>query len=147
MYRGSRIAASFLLFLTGTAVGAVTLGVLPGAIGPTGPWLVVVLALALTIAHFVALVGVARGRAWGRDLAVSIAEAGGGLAIAALIAIATGADPLGPGAADAGRADRAGLAAWTLALYALLGIAAGRVRLSGWSRRSRWWPSPLLRIA
>jgi hypothetical protein len=146
MYRGSRLAASFLLFLTGTAVAAVSLGVLPGAIGPDGPWVVVAMAVALAITHFVALAGVARGRAWGRDLAISLAEAGGGLAIAALIAIATGADPLGAGAGDAGRADRAGLAAWMLGLYALLGIAAGRVRLTGWSRRSRWWPAPLLRI-
>ena len=142
MYRGSRLAASFLLFLTGSAVGALSLGVVPAAIGPTGPWVVVALAVALAIAHFVALVGVARGRAWGRDLAVSIAEAGGGIAIATLIALALGPDPLGGG----GRADQAGLAAWMLGVYALLGIAAGRVRLTGWSRRSRWWPAPLLRI-
>ncbi|MGZ8515528.1 MAG: hypothetical protein ACXWXA_10855 [Candidatus Limnocylindrales bacterium] len=141
MYRGSRLAASFLLFLTGSAVGALSLGVVPAAIGPTGPWVLVALAHTHAIAPFVALGGVARGRAWGRDLAVSIAEAGGGIAIAALIALAMGPDPLG-----GGRADRAGLAAWMLGLYALLGIAAGRVRLTGWSRRSRWWPAPLLRI-
>lgn len=138
MYRGSRLAASFLLFLTGTAVAAVSLAVVPGLIGATGSWVVVVAAVALSIAHFVALVGVARGRAWGRDLAVSVAEAGGGVSVAALIAIALGADPLGIGP---------GVASWSLALYVLLGAAAGRVRLSGWSRRSRWWPAPLLRIA
>jgi hypothetical protein len=142
MYRGSRLAASFLLFLTGSAVGALSLGVVPAAIGPAGPWVVVALAVALAIAHFVALVGVARGRAWGRDLAVSIAEVGGGIAIAVLIALAMATDPLGGGS----RADRAGLAAWMLGLYALLGITAGRIRLTGWSRRSRWWPAPLLRI-
>ena len=138
MYRGSRLAAGFLLFLTGTAVAIVSVGVLPGVIGPHGPWVAIALAMALAIAHFVALAGVARGRAWGRDLAVSLAEAAGGLAVAALIAMALGADPLRAGA---------GFAAWMLSLYALLGIAAGRVRLTGWSRRSRWWPGPLLRIA
>ena len=138
MYRGSRLAAGFLLFLTGTAVAVLSVGVLPGVIGPHGPWVVAALAIALATAHFVALVGVARGRAWGRDLAVSLAEAGGGLAVAALIAIALGADPLRAGT---------GFAAWMLSLYALLGFAAGRVRLTGWRRRSRWWPAPLLRLA
>lgn len=138
MYRGSRLAAGFLLFLTGTAAAVVSVGVLPDVLGPQGPWVVTTLAIAVAIAHFVALVGIGRGRAWGRDLAVSLAEAGGGLAVAALIAVALGADPLHAGA---------GFAGWMLSLYALLGIAAGRVRLTGWSRRSRWWPAPLLRIA
>jgi hypothetical protein len=139
MYRGSRVAAAFLLFLTGTVSTALALGVVPGAVGSSGGWAVVVLAVAFAIVHFVALAGVARARGWGRDLAVSIAEAGGGIAIAALVAASIGRFP-------AGSADGRGLAIWMLALYALLGISAGRVRLSGWSRRSRWWPTPLLRV-
>jgi hypothetical protein len=138
MDRGSRLAASFLLFLTGSVAGAVSLAVVPRALGPDGPWVVVALAIALAVAHFVALVGVARGRSWGRDVAISVAEVGGGLSVAALITVLLGSDPLGGGP---------GVPAWMLGLYALLGIAAGRVRSVGWSRRSRWWPAPLLRVA
>jgi hypothetical protein len=39
-----------------------------------------------------------------------------------------------------------GLAAWSLAMYLLLGISAGRIRFEGWQRRSAWWPTPLLRV-
>lgn len=139
MYRGSRLAASFLLFLTGAAATAVAIGVLPGTIGPGGPWAIVVVAVAFGIAHFFALVGVARARAWGRDLAVSLAEAGGGIAIAAIVVGMIGRVP-------AGSADGRGLAVWMLTMYALLGMSAGRVRLAGSSRRTQW-PSPLLRVA
>jgi hypothetical protein len=145
MYRGSRLAATFLLLLTGAPMAAIALGVLPGAIGSGGAWVVVPLAVAFAVVHFVALAGVARGRAWGRTLAVSIAEAGGGLSIAAVFAVVLGAGLFG--AADGARASVAGLAAWMAAMYALLGISAGRIRLSGWSRRSHWWPTPLLRVA
>jgi hypothetical protein len=139
MYRGSRLAATFLLFLTGAPATAIALGVLPGAIGSSGAWVVVPLALAFAIAHFVALVGVARGRAWGRTLAVTLAEAGGGLVIAAAFAALLGAS-------DGSRGTLVGLALWTTAMYALVGISAGRIRLTGWARRSAWWPTPLLRV-
>lgn len=149
MYRGSRLAASFLLVLTGSAVGAFGLGVLPRAIGPGGAWILVPIVVAFGIAHFVALAGIARGRAWGRDLAVSIAEAGGGVAIAALFAMLIGADPFSATStlpAATARADGAGLLAWTVAMYGLLGLSAGRIRFAGWGRRSQWWPAPLLRV-
>ena len=107
MYRGSRLAASFLLVLTGSAVTAFGLGVLPEAIGTDGPWILVPLVVAFGIAHFVALVGIARARTWGRELAVSIAEAGGGIAIAGLSAIMLGANPFSVGA---------GLLAWNVAM-------------------------------
>lgn len=139
MYRGSRLAATFLLFLTGAPATAIALGVLPGALGSGGAWVVVPLALAFAIAHFVALVGVARGRAWGRTLAVTLAEAGGGLAIAAAFAALLGAS-------DGSRGTLVGLALWTTAMYTLVGISAGRIRLTGWARRSAWWPTPLLRV-
>jgi hypothetical protein len=148
MYRGSRLAASFLLFLTGTAVLAVAALVLPDAVTPDGIWAVIPLAFAFGIAHLVALVGLVRGQAWARDLAVSIAEGGGGIAIAAAVAVAMGAKlPSASGALSAAdRSGAVGLLLWFVGLYALLGLSAGRVRFAGWRRRSLWWPTPLLRI-
>jgi hypothetical protein len=147
MYRGSRLAASFLLFLTGSAVIALAAFVVPSAIGPDGPWLVAVAAFAFGIAHFTALAGVARGRRWGRDVAVTLAQAGGGISIAMIVALVLGANPAAPaGSAGSDVATTAGVAAWMAGLYALLGVAAGRVRFTGWSRRSAWWPAPLLRV-
>lgn len=140
MYRGSRLAATFLLLLTGAAAAAISLAVLPGVVGVGGAWVLVPLALAFAIAHFAALLGLARGRAWGRTLAVSVAEAGGGLSIAAAFAVLLG--PVDGGA----RTTLFGLALWATAVYALLGVSAGRIRLTGWARRSAWWPNPLLRV-
>jgi hypothetical protein len=145
MYRGSRLAASFLLFLTGAAATAVGFGVLPTLVGP-GAWPLAALAVAFGIAHFVALFGLARGRESGRTLAVTIAEIGGGLSFAAFFAIALGANPFAgsPLPAEQALANGTGLVAWSLAMYLLLGISAGRIRFQGWSRRSAWWPTPLL---
>jgi hypothetical protein len=140
MYRGSRLAASFLLVLTGSAATAIGFGVAPAAVG--GAWPLALLVIVFGIAHFVALFGIARGREWGRQLAVTIAEIGGGVSFAGLVAIALGANPFG-GSVGTGT----GLVAWTLAMYLLLGISAGRVRFQGWQRRSAWWPTPLLRVA
>jgi hypothetical protein len=122
MYRGSRLAASFLLILTGLAVSAIALFVLPQTVTATGvPWLVVVGIVAATL-HFAALVGIARGRDWGRNLAVFVAEIGGGVAILGAVALLTGAKPFG-----ASSSTGVGLIVWAAAVYALLGIAAGRV--------------------
>ena len=149
MYRGSRFAASFLLLLTGSAVTAIAFGVLPRAIEPGGSWIVVPIVAAFGIAHFAALAGIAGAWAWGRELAVTIAQAGGGVAIAALVALLLGADPFSATStvpvADL-RPTVAGLLTWTVVMYALLGYAAGRIRLAGWRRRSQWWPGPLLRV-
>ena len=146
MYRGSRLAASFLLVLTGSAVITLGLAVLPRSIGPDGAWILVPLVVSFGIAHFVALSGIARGRTWGRELAVTLAEAGGGLAIASLVAMLLGADPVSVAASPHGRPDGLGLALWTLAMYALLALSAGRIHVAGWRRRSNWWPAPLLRV-
>jgi hypothetical protein len=143
MYRGSRLAASFLLVLTGASVAAFALSVLPGR-GSGGAWVVVPMAIAFAVAHFAALVGLARGAAWGRTLGLTIAEAGGGLSFAAVFAVALGAD-VGP--AGASQATIAALFGWFAAMYALLGISVGRIQLTGWARRSHWWPTPLLRTA
>jgi hypothetical protein len=109
MYRGSRLAASFLLVLTGSAVLSVGLFILPSAVGRGAAWWIVPLGVAAGILHFAALVGISRGRDWGRTLAVLIAEFGG-------------AHPFG-----ASSATGVGLLAWSLGVYALLGIAAGRI--------------------
>ncbi len=137
MYRGSRLAASFLLFLTGFAVLAVGFTVIPAvAVRPGSAWVLVPLVIAFGVVHLVALVGLVRGRSWARDLAVSIAEAGGGIAIAAGIALALGANLIWSTStlpADVARAEAAGLVAWFVGLYALLGISAGRIRFDGWA--------------
>jgi hypothetical protein len=146
MYRGSRLAASFLLFLTGSAATAIGFGVVPSLVGA---WPIAALAVAFGIAHFVALFGIARGSEWGRTLSVTIAEAAGGISFAALIAIAMGANPFAASSlpAEQALANGTGLVAWSLMMYLLLGISAGRVRFSGWRRRSAWWPTPLLRAS
>jgi peptidoglycan/LPS O-acetylase OafA/YrhL len=122
MYRGSRLAACFLLVLTGLAATAVALFVLPPAVADgAGRWLVP-LAIAFALLHGAALVGLARMRDWGRNLAVFVAELGGGLAILGAIVLVTGAHPFG-----ADSATGAGFLAWMAGVYAVLGIAAGRV--------------------
>jgi hypothetical protein len=141
MYRGSRLAASFFLLLTGGAATAFALGVLPAASGQSR--VLVAAAVAFGLAHFVALFGLGRGRAWARTLTVTIAEAGGGLAIAAAFAVVLGGSTFG---ASTDRATVFGVALWTAAMYALVGISAGRIELAGWARRSHWWPTPLLRV-
>ena len=126
MYRGSRLAASFLLVLTGLAASAAALFVVPPAFGGGGGRWLVPVAIVFAIGHWAALVGVARGRDWGRNLAVFVAELGGGLAILGAVALLTGARPFGSDAAAG-----PGLVAWGAAVYALLGVAAGRVPVLG----------------
>jgi hypothetical protein len=134
MYRGSRLAASFLLVLTGFAASATALLVIPPAVGDgPGHWAVPV-AILFAIGHWAAVVGLARRSDWGRNLAVFVAELGGGLAILGGVALLVGARPFGATAAAG-----PGLVAWSAAVYTLLGIAAGRVpvlaRLSPLERR------------
>jgi hypothetical protein len=143
MYRGSRLAASFLLFLTGSAVLALGLGVMPRAIGPGGAWILVPIVVAFGVAHFLALAGIALGRGWGRELAVSIAEIGGGIAIASLVPLVLGADPF----TATTRGDGLGFVAWMIGMYALLGVSAGRTRLGDGPRPSRRPTSQLLRAS
>ena len=126
MYRGSRLAASFLLVLTGLAASAVALLVIPPALGDgNGRWAIPV-AILFAVGHWAALVGVARGRDWGRNLAVFVAELACGIAILGGVGLLVGARPLGPDVATS-----AGLVAWSAAIYALLGITAGRVPVVG----------------
>jgi hypothetical protein len=141
MYRGSRLAASSLLVLTGMTATAVSLLVLPPIVGATGSRWLTPMALAFAVLHFAALVGIYRGRDWGRNLAVFVAELGGGVAILGAISLLTGAHPFG-----ADSANGLGLIAWAAGVYALLGIAAGRIpvlaRLTPIERRRvRFGPS------
>ena len=122
MYRGSRLAASFLLVITGLAATAAALFVVPPAVSRGVAWWLVPAGIAGAVLHFIALAGIARRRDWGRNLAVFVAELGGGFAFVGAIAIVVGARPFG---ADTGTG--LGLMAWTAAMYVLLGIAAGRV--------------------
>ena len=136
MDRGSRLAASFLLLVTGFAVSAVALFVAPKATGsPLGIWLAPA-AIVFALGHWVALVGVVRSREWGRATAAFVAELGGGLAILAAVALLTGARTFGA-AWSAAQA----FAAWVGFVYALIGIAAGhiqvRVPVSGHGRSRR----------
>ena len=122
MYRGSRLAASFLLVLTGLAASAIALLVVPTAVGDGGGrWLIPTSAV-FAVLHFAALVGVARARDWGRNSAVFVAEMGGGLAIVGAVVLATGGHPFGSSSAEG-----IGFVAFAAGVYALLGIAAGRV--------------------
>ena len=134
MYRGSRLAACFLLVLSGFAVLAIAFFTLPAAVDHGSPWWIVPLGITAGILHFAALVGIVRGRSWGRTLAVTIAEVGGGIGILGLIALQTGAHPFG-----ASSSTGVGLLFWSLGVYALLGVAAGRIpvvdRLSPIERR------------
>ena len=122
MYRGSRLAASFLLVLTGLAATATALFVVPPAVTRGLAWWLVPAAITGGLLHFAALAGIVRGRDWGRNLAVFVGELGGGMAFLGAVAILTGARPFG---ADTGTG--LGLIAWTAAMYVVLGIAAGRV--------------------
>jgi len=122
MYRGSRLAASFLLVLTGLAAFAVGLLVLPPVVGATSARWLTPMVIAFAVLHFAALVGIYRARDWGRNLAVFVAELGGGVAILGAISILTGARPFGGDSATG-----LGLIAWSAGIYALLGIAAGRI--------------------
>jgi hypothetical protein len=134
MYRGSRLAASFLLILTGFAATAAALFVLPPAVGESGGRWLIPVGVAFAVGHWAALVGVYQARDWGRNLAVFVAELGGGLAILGAVALLVGARPFG-----ADSAAGPGLVAWGAAVYTLLGIAAGRVpvvaRLNSLERR------------
>jgi peptidoglycan/LPS O-acetylase OafA/YrhL len=134
MYRGSRLAASFLLVLTGLASSVIALLVVPNVAGESAARWGFPVAIAFAIGHWVALAGIAQGRDWGRSVAVLVGELGGGLSILAGVALLVEATQFGSDAAAG-----PGLVAWTAAIYTLLAIAAGRVpvlaRLSPLERR------------
>ena len=133
MYRGSRLAASFLLILTGFAAGAVALFVVPPAATGAAGWLIPV-GLAFAIGHWAALVGISGPATGAATWPSSSPSSAAGWRSSGPSRSLTGAHPFG-----AGSAAGPGLVAWGAALYTLLGIVAGRVpvvaRLSPIERR------------
>lgn len=120
MYRGSRLAAILLLFLTGTIVLSIGLLIAPGHVAPATTMLVI----AFGVTHFVAIVGLARGRAWAGRLGLIVAEIGGGVAMVGIFAIVIGVPRLEAGVVTT---DAPGLLAWMAGLYILTALSVGRV--------------------
>ena len=114
--RGTRGFAAVVLFLTGMIVSAVTLFVLPSAaIPPDVLAILIPLAIAFSIAHFVAMYGLIRRRAWSVALTLYVLAIGLGLAAFGCLLLLTGLDPLGrPGAEAAleSRIQLVGLFVW-----------------------------------
>ena len=98
--RGTRGFGAVVLFLTGMIVSAVTLFVLPSAAMPPDALTILIpLAIAFSIAHFVAMYGLIRRRAWSVALTLYVLAIGLGLATFGCLLLVTGLDPLGrPGA-------------------------------------------------
>ena len=132
MYRGSRLAASFLLFLTGSAATAIGLGVVPSLVGSLAACRprrrVRDRPLRRTVRNR------PRPRV-GPHAAVTIAESRGGISFAALIAIAMGANPFAGSTCRPSRplANGTGLVAWSLAMYVLLGHQRRPHPVPGWT--------------
>ena len=136
--RGTRGFAAVVLFLTGLIVSAVTLFVLPSTALTTGVLTILIpLAIAFSIAHFVAVYGLIRRRTWSAPLTLYLAAIGLGLAAFGCLLLVTGLDPLGrPGAEAAleSRVQVVGLLAWltgswvVAARFAVRGMAPAEQR-------------------
>jgi hypothetical protein len=97
--RGTRGFAAVVLFLTGMIVSAVTLFVLPSsAIGSGILTILIPLAVVFSIAHFVAIYGVLRRKAWVVSLTMYVVAIGLGLVAFMALLIRGGIDPLAPAA-------------------------------------------------
>ena len=129
--RGTRGFGAVVLFLTGTIVSAVTLFVLPSAaIPPDVLTILIPLAIAFSIAHFVAMYGLIRRRAWSVSLTLYVLAIGLGLAAFGCLLLLTGLDPLGrPGAEAAleSRVQLVGLFVWLAGSW----IVAARFAVRG----------------
>ena len=87
-HRGTRGFAAFLTILNGFAVLAFGVAVVPSAeVGALGASLSIV-AIAAGLAHFVAVYGLIRGRAWSGTLVAYLAAAGIGAAVFAMLLVA-----------------------------------------------------------
>ena len=132
--RGTRGFGAVVLFLTGLIVSAVALFVLPSAALTAGVLTILIpLAIAFSIAHFVAIYGLTRRRSWSAPLTLYLAAIGLGLAAFGFLLLVTGLDPLGRPGAEAsleGRVQIVGLLAWlagswiVAARFAVRGMAA-----------------------
>lgn len=93
--RGTRGFAAVVFFLTGVIVSAVTLFVLPSsAIAPGVLTILIPLAIVFSIAHFVAMYGVMRRRAWVVPLTMYLVAIGLGLVAFMALLVRGGIDAL-----------------------------------------------------
>jgi hypothetical protein len=129
--RGTRGFAAVVLFLTGMIVSAVTLFVLPStALTRDVLTFLIPLAITFSVAHFVAMYGMIRRRAWSAPLTLYLAAIGLGLAAFGCLLLVTGLDPFGrPGAEAAleGRVQVVGLLVWLAGSW----IVAARFAVRG----------------
>jgi hypothetical protein len=131
---GTRGFAAVVLLLGGMIVSAVTLFVLPSTALAAGVLTIVIpLAIVFSAAHFVAMYGLIRRRAWSVVLTLYLAAIGLGLVAFACLLLVAGLDPLGrPGAESPleSRVQIVGLLAWlagswiVAARFAVRGMAA-----------------------
>ena len=116
-HRGTRGFAAFLTALNGFVVLGATLFVVPSL--PLQPLIAtwaVILGTTLGIAHFVAVVGLVRGRRWAASLVGYVATAGIAMSVFGALVSATGLSIFG-----ADRGTSVGFFVWLIATY---GIAA-----------------------
>jgi hypothetical protein len=129
--RGTRGFAAVVLFLTGMIVSAVTLFVLPStALTRDVLTILIPLAIIFSVAHFVAMYGLVRRRAWSAPLTLYLAAIGLGLAAFGCLLLVTGLDPFGRPAAEAALESRVqvvGLLVWLAGSW----IVAARFAVRG----------------
>ncbi len=134
--RGTRGFAAFVQFITGMAVLAVAVFVLPrSAVDPQLLTVLVPLAIVFGLAHLVAVYGVIRRRAWVVALSLYLLAIGAGAIGVGLVFLRAGIDPVTGGAAAAGGgAQTLGLFAWlagswlVAARFTVRGMAAPEPR-------------------
>lgn len=113
-HRGTRGFAAFLTILSGSAVLAFGAVVAPNAGLPDvlATW-VATLAIAAGLAHYVAVYGLIRGRAWSGQLVAYLAAAGIGASVFAILMIARAEQPI----LGAGDASAVGYFVWMIGLW------------------------------
>jgi hypothetical protein len=142
--RGTRGFAAFTTFLAGAVVLGIGLVALPTAsIDPTTRTLLVIPTVAFGIAHLVAVVGLARGRAWSGRLTAYLAGVGIGVAAYGVLVTLTRLDPIGATSAlpaGVAKAQGLGLMIWMIGLWAVSARSAWqgtrRTVRTGWRARA-----------
>lgn len=115
-HRGTRGFAAFLTILNGSAVLAFGAVVVPNADLPdvAATWLATI-AIAAGLAHFVAVAGLIRGRAWSGRLVGYLAAGGIGVSVFANLMIARAGEPI----LGAGDASAVGYFVWMIGSWAV----------------------------
>jgi uncharacterized membrane protein YagU involved in acid resistance len=140
--RGTRGFGAFVTAIAGFVSLAVGTVVLPAtSLDRIALSWLIPLTIAFGIAHFVAVIGLVRGRAWSARLTGYLAAIGIGVAAYGLLVTLTGLDPFGASSslpANEARAEGLGLMVWMIGLwlvaarFAVRGIVpAGRPRPVG----------------